>query len=96
MNYIKQLNAFYRWLKKHGLSLTAIAVYFAMLMTNNEDGWSEWFERSNQDFCKLLGIDEKTFTRARSELKNKGLIDFIPASKKGEYTKYFIVKLYPV
>lgn len=47
-------------------------------------------------FCKLLGIDEKTFTRARSELKNKGLIDFIPASKKGEYTKYFIVKLYPV
>lgn len=50
MNYIKQLNAFHRWLKKHGLSLTAIAVYFAMLMTNNEDGWSEWFERSNQDF----------------------------------------------
>ena len=94
MNYIKQLNAFYKWLKSNKLSPTAIAVYFAILMSNNENGWNEWFGKSNQDYCKLLGIDEKTFVRARNELKEKGLIDFIPGYQKGKYTMYHIVQLY--
>uniref|UniRef100_A0A7C5Z7H2 Helix-turn-helix domain-containing protein n=1 Tax=Caldicellulosiruptor owensensis TaxID=55205 RepID=A0A7C5Z7H2_9FIRM len=94
MNYIKQLNAFYKWLKSNKLSPTAIAVYFAILMSNNENGWNEWFGKSNQDYCKLLGIDEKTFVRARNELREKGLIDFIPGYQKGKYTMYHIVQLY--
>lgn len=94
MNYIRQLNAFYKWLKSNKLSPTAIAVYFAILMSNNENGWNEWFGKSNQDYCKLLGIDEKTFVRARNELREKGLIDFIPGCQKGKYTRYHIVQLY--
>ena len=40
-----------------------------------------------------MGISEKAFMNARAELKQLGLIDFIPSKKRGECTKYHI--LYP-
>ena len=93
MNYIKQLNAFYDWLEQNILSTSAFALYFALLMANNKCGWADWFQRTNQSLCGLIGIDEKTLIRARNELKQKGLIDFKSGSKRGEITKYKIINL---
>ncbi|EMT38145.1 hypothetical protein TthWC1_2388 [Thermoanaerobacter thermohydrosulfuricus WC1] len=93
MNYIKQLNAFYDWLQENRLSTSAFALYFALLMANNKCGWADWFQRTNQSLCGLMGIDEKTLIRARNELKQKGLIDFKSGSKRGEITKYKIINL---
>lgn len=93
MNYIKQLNALYDWLQSNRLSSSAQLLYHTLLMINNRCGWTEWFERTNQSLCGLIGIDEKTLIRARNELKQKGLIDFKSGSKKGEITRYKIIDL---
>ena len=93
MNYIKQLNALYDWLQSNHLSASAQLLYHTLLMINNSCGWTEWFQRTNQSICGLIGIDEKTLIRARNELKQKGLIDFKSGSKKGEITRYKIIDL---
>lgn len=93
MNYIKQLNALYDWLQSNRLSSSAQLLYHTLLMINNKCGWTEWFERTNQAICGLIGIDEKTLIRARNELKQKGLIDFVSGRKKGDITKYRIINI---
>jgi DnaD/phage-associated family protein len=40
-----------------------------------------------------MGVSENTLKRARNELKQKNLIDFKPANKKGESTTYRIIDL---
>lgn len=94
MNYIKQLNAYYDWLQSNSLSSSAQLLYHTLLMVNNRCGWTEQFQRTNQSLCGVMGIDEKTLIKARNMLKQSNLIEFIPSKKKGEPTKYQILKLY--
>jgi len=93
MNYIKQLNVFYDWLQCNRLSASAQLLYHTLLMINNRAGWADWFQRTNQAICGLIGIDEKTLIKARNELKQKGLIDFTAGKKKGDITKYRLIDL---
>jgi DnaD/phage-associated family protein len=94
MNYIKQLNAFYDLLQSNQLNSSTQLLYHVLLMVNNKCGWLEWFQRTNQSLCGLAGVNEKTLVASRNMLKQKGLIDFIPAKKKGEITKYKIIQIY--
>jgi len=90
MNYIKQLNAFYDWLQANTLSSSAQLLYHVKC------GWIEYFQRTNQSLCGIMGVSENTLKRARNELKQKYLINFRSARKKGEITSYKIIELYKV
>ncbi len=93
MNYIEQLNHFYDLLQCNYISNNAQLLYHTLLMINNKCSWIEWFQRTNISLCGLLGISENTLKKARNELKQYNLIDFQQATKKGQITKYKIIKV---
>lgn len=91
MSYIDKLNLFYDLLQSNPPSQHAQLLYHTLLMVNNKCGWMEWFQRTNLNLCGITGISEKTLINARNELKQMGLIDFIPSKKRNEKTKYKIL-----
>lgn len=93
MNYLELLNAFYERVQCSRVSNNGQLLYHTLLMINNKSSWSDWFSRTNVSISGMMNISEKAFINARSELKQLGLIDFVPSKKRGECTKYCI--LYP-
>lgn len=93
MNYIELLNLFYERIQCSRVSNNGQLLYYTLLAINNKSSWSDWFSRTNVSISGMMGISEKAFMNARAELKQLGLIDFIPSKKRGECTKYHI--LYP-
>lgn len=93
MNYIELLNLFYERIQCSRVSNNGQLLYYTLLAINNKSSWSDWFSRTNVSISSMMGVSEKAFINARAELKQLGLIDFIPSKKRGECTKYRI--LYP-
>ena len=91
MNYISLLNMFYERVQCSRVSNNAQLLYYTLLAINNKCSWSDWFSRTNVSISSMMGISEKSFMNARAELKQIGLIDFIPSKKRGECTKYRIL-----
>lgn len=90
MNYIKQVNAFYKLLPNNPLSSNAQCLYNYLLNKNNELGWIKEFTVSNMIVCGFTSLSRQALDRARNELKTKGYIDY----KKGtsnQAGKYLIV-----
>ena len=96
MNYIKQLNAFEDWNERNQGSLSASGqlLWYKLIAIANRSGWVEWFQRSNPSLCGMTRMSERTVQTARNELKQVGLIDFIPGKTKNHPTRYKLVKLY--
>lgn len=93
MNYIDLLNRFYDLLQCSQVSNNAQLLYYTLLQINNKCSWSDWFSRTNVSLSGLMGISENAMKRARAELKQLGLIDFVPSKKRGECTQYRILYL---
>lgn len=91
MNYIELLNLFYERIQCSRVSNNGQLLYYTLLAINNKSSWSDWFSRTNVSISSMMGISEKAFINARAELKQLGLIDFIPSKKRGECTKYRIL-----
>lgn len=91
MNYIELLNTFYERIQCSRVSNNGQLLYYTLLAINNKSSWSDWFSRTNVNISGMMGISEKAFMTARAELKQLGLIDFIPSKKRGECTKYCIL-----
>lgn len=90
MNYLTQINAFYRLLPNNPLSSNAQCLYNYLLNKNNELGWVKEFTVSNMIVCGFTSLSRQALDRARNELKTKGYIDY----KKGisnQAGKYLIV-----
>ena len=79
MNYIKQVNAFYKFLPNNPLSSNAQCLYSYLLNKNSELGWIKEFSVSNMIVCGFTSLSRQALDRARNELKQKGYIDY----KKG-------------
>lgn len=79
MNYIKQVNTFYKLLSNNPLSSNAQCLYFFLLNKNNELGWIKEFTTANSIVMGFTNLNIKALQRARNELKQKGYIDY----KKG-------------
>ena len=91
MNYIKQVNTFYKLLPNNPLSSNAQCLYNYLLNKNNELGWIKEFTVSNMIVCGFTGLNRRTLDRVRNELKTKGYINY----KKGisnQAGKYWIVE----
>ncbi|MBP2637766.1 MAG: primosome, DnaD subunit [Firmicutes bacterium] len=94
MDYIRQLNAFDNWIAANYCSASAQLLWYKLMAVNNSCFWKEWFTRTNSSLAGMMNVAENTMRSARKELKDKGLIDFIPGTKRGELTKYKLVILY--
>lgn len=79
MNYIKQVNTFYRLLPNNPLSSNAQCLYLYLLNKNNEFGWAKEFTIANSIVMGFTSLNISALQRARNELKQKGYIGY----KKG-------------
>lgn len=82
MTYLDMLNEFYDFCECNTVSANAQLLFHTLLAINNKCVWEEWFSRTNVSLSGRMGISEKAFIRARNELKQLGLIDFV--SSKSE------------
>ncbi len=91
MTYLDMLNEFYDFCECNTVSANAQLLFHTLLAINNKCVWEEWFSRTNVSLSGRMGISEKAFIRARNELKQLGLIDFVSSKKRGTCTKYCIL-----
>lgn len=91
MNYIKELNAFERWLETNYLPATSQLLWYKLVALFNRCGWAEWITVDNQRLMVLIQCkSEKTFIRARDSLIEKGLFVY-RKGKKGCPNAYRMV-----
>ncbi|MBP2078413.1 DnaD domain-containing protein [Oceanobacillus polygoni] len=81
MNYIKEINAFYNHMERIPLSASAVALWHALLHINNKAMWIEEFTVSGVVLRVKAGLKESSFKRARTELKEKGYINYQSRSR---------------
>lgn len=90
MNYIKQVNAFYRVLQENPLSANAQCLYNYLLNKDSEFGWKSEFSISNLVVCGITSLSRQALDRARSELVQKGYIQY-KKGRSNQAGKYLIV-----
>ena len=76
LNYIEQINFFWRHALTDSFTLKEIALYFYLLHVNNTCNWKKSFSHNNKKIEASLDISFKTLAAARLSLKKAGLIDF--------------------
>ncbi|PAV28413.1 hypothetical protein CIL05_17420 [Virgibacillus profundi] len=76
MNYIKEINAFYDLVERNPLSASAVTLWHTLMHINNKARWIEKFTVAAGVLRMKSGLKESSFKRARTELKEKGYIDF--------------------
>lgn len=91
MTYLDLLNRFHDLLMRSQVSKNGQLLYHTLLMINNKSSWSDWFQRTNVSLYAMMGMSEKGLIEARKELKELGIIDYIPSRKKGQVTKYSVL-----
>lgn len=91
MTYLDLLNGFHDLLMRSQVSKNGQLLYHTLLMINNKSSWSDWFQRTNVSLYAMMGMSEKGLIEARKELKELGIIDYIPSKKKGQITKYSVL-----
>ncbi|MDK2824532.1 MAG: hypothetical protein PWP71_2450, partial [Clostridia bacterium] len=79
MNYIREINGFYDWLKYNTLSTGAIALWYALMSICNKAGWAEEFTVANVVLQSMTGLSRQGLDKARNQLIQKGVIEY----KKG-------------
>ncbi|KXB33967.1 hypothetical protein HMPREF3187_01576 [Aerococcus christensenii] len=92
MNYLKQILALNELQLITPLSQGQFMLYHALLDVNNKCFWKEWFEVANSRLEAYTALTRQSISKARNELKQKGLIDFKTNGTKA--TSYKIIQLY--
>ena len=76
MNYICQMNAFWRWRREHELPASAQLLWYTLTAEQNHRRWTEEFELSVTTVRALMGgVSVNTFRRARDILVQCGLLE---------------------
>ncbi len=92
MNYIKQLNAFYKIAPIKQISSNAKNLYETLLYINSSCFWKSDFTVANLYLMTLTGLNKQTIYRARNELIQKELINFKKGINQNEAGKYTIIE----
>lgn len=75
MNYILEINAFERRMKRQPLPTTAQLLWYKLMAFANRQHWPEWFSVDNDRLTDLLGSgSDKTVRTARQQLMDAGLL----------------------
>lgn len=89
VNYLLEINAFYRWLENHPLSSGAIALWHALMQQWNLSFWEDEFTPALEILCLRSGLSKSSVYRAREELRNAELLQY--SQRKKQATKYELV-----
>ena len=77
MKYLSEILGFYAVAEESDLTTAQIALWHALMHTNNRQGWREWFCAPGVDLKALTGIKSSTtITECLKTLKKLGLIDY--------------------
>lgn len=92
MNYIKQLNAFYKIVPIKQISPNAKNLYETLMYINSSCYWKSDFTVANLYLMTLTGLNKQAIYRARNELIQKELIEFKKGINQNEAGRYTIVE----
>lgn len=93
MDYMREINAFERWLETNYLPCLSQLLWYRLMALCNRAGWPEWITVDNQ---RLMGMiqsgREATLIAVRNKLIESGLIEFIKG-KKGSPNRYKMISI---
>ena len=92
MNYIRQLNAFYKIAPIKQISPNAKNLYETLLYINSSCFWKSDFTVANLYLMTLTGLNKQAIYRARNDLIQKELIDFKKGINQNEAGRYTIIE----
>lgn len=93
MNYITQLNEFYKNITADPLTSNAKNLYETLLHINSDSYWREEITVANTYLILLTGLNKQKIDRARNELIQRKLIQFKKGINQNQAGKYRIIKL---
>lgn len=87
MEFSDEMNAFIDWLETNPLEPSAQTLWMHLLVIANKSGYPEWFAVANPLLQAKVGISEKSLTKHRNTLVQKGLIEYKNQGKQqaGKY-----------
>lgn len=89
MNYVREINAFYDWLETNSLSVSAVALWHALMHMCNKCGWTTEFAVATSVLAIKTGLSERSIYNARNELQQRGRI--IWKSRKGNQSAVYTI-----
>lgn len=92
MNYIAEMTAFTDWLETNPLEPSAQTLWFHLLVISNKSGCPEWFTVANITLMAKVGISEKSLSKHRNALIQKGRLIYKNQGKQ-QAGKYQLVHL---
>lgn len=84
---MKEMLAFTDWLETNPLEPSAQTLWFHLMVIANKSGYPEWFAVTNPLLQAKVGISEKSLSKHRNTLVQKGLIEYKNQGKQqaGKY-----------
>jgi hypothetical protein len=83
LNYILEINAFERRMKRQPLPTTAQLLWYKLMAFANRQHWPEWFSVDNDRLTTILGAgSDQTVRKARQQLIDAGLLIYEKGVKK--------------
>lgn len=76
MNYIREMNAFFDWVRRNPLSSAATTLWHTLMHINNRTGWRNTFAAVRSEIQELSGLGRTAYYSARELLMEKGLITY--------------------
>ncbi|QQZ10039.1 hypothetical protein [Heyndrickxia vini] len=76
MNYIREMNAFYDWVRSNPLTSAANTLWHALMHINNRTGWRNTFAAARSEIQAFSGLGRTAYYSARELLLEKGLITY--------------------
>jgi len=92
VNYLKELLAFHRELRRQPVSARAMALWYTLMYYSNQAMWRFPVTVSEPELRGSLGLNHDQFIRARRELVEGGYLKHFP-QPGNRAAKYTMVKL---
>lgn len=95
INYVREREAFYDWLSFNTLSPTAQSLWNALFTIYNQKGWPEGFVKvPDMVIRSYMHVSHDALLDARTQLKNKGLLDFTKGERRASAAAYKLIFFY--
>ena len=72
MNYIREINAFYKWIETNPIPASAINLWYALMHINNKCRWNAEFTVAASTLMAKTGFQRRTIFKARKTLVDCG------------------------
>ena len=71
MNYIREVNAFYNWLRWNPCGTSEIVLWHAVMQAANQQSWPQDFTITNETLYSMTGLGRNALNDARNKLCQK-------------------------